>query len=1030
MFCRRAGLALLFLAFPMLSCAASWTATVADPRTRRLDHLDFEMLLEDGSFVIESEYIDGPRKWRWHSLFGADAQLLERRNVAHAYVRVEQGNLLSASSGDSSSWLPSSCRLRRGAFAGRDVRELGLGVPTTDLDGAGGLTRGFYPGTEPLYFARVGADCVLGPRWEGERWRDAAADPSSNAAYLLSRIPESAPRVVRVVDGLEQWSHPIAGGMPTAIEHVTVEGDVVLRLQDTTLLTIDATGKTLWQTTLFTPSATQYALEYFSEPGALFVNSLGSDNAQRFLKITRDGRIQWTASGRYAPFPQAGRRNKLSWRPVGTASGPVLTTGDGGFQTLSSPPTGVRYEMRLATGDFLGVANGKQVLIPADGGSVRPLEIMVPRQVHLQALANDERGAVIATAREQEALEVVEYTTDGAVRWRTRLPAQVEIDAPPRHDNRTSAIALLAANVCVVHGSLDSILPYQVACLSREDGRITSGWKPLTQGIPRLIAADAQGIDFVIGPSVQHVTPDGTPGATRAIGEAPLNRLAISRQGHFALEDSYARTVHVYERNGALLYRRTFDGDFSVRAIDESGRALVANAQGLSLLGTDGQTQWTHATPPGRFSPAPTASALALPGGDFIVATAKVTGDLTDVRTRLRGSDGAVVWSVTGGEPATDPVPYAWRLSDDGRTAFRLAAGADAPWRTDHRLAAIDVATGALRYTRAVPEADGDPQLIQGVRVSVDGRGAMLRAFESGNTGEVVVAYEAPPESGTRAADASVLGAWRTADTSGQGLFFDVDAATGLAFGAWFTYQDQPHHQLKGLRWFTLAAVPSAADESRFRIYRSRDGVFSAAADVVSEPVGEATLRLTGCDEAILTYALSVEGRAIDNALPLVRAAPAHRACGSDASRAGIASRGLDPRSSGAWYDPTTSGQGIAFDLAPPANGDEGLFVGAWFTYDPQIGRDDDAGQHWFTLSGSLADAQHGRFSVPIYRTLGGGFDHGRTNNTFRVGTATFTFAACDAAFIDYRFDDTEFAHAYAGLQGRRNLVRVGGCGD
>jgi hypothetical protein len=34
----------------------------------------------------------------------------------------------------------------------------------------------------------------------------------------------------------------------------------------------------------------------------------------------------------------------------------------------------------------------------------------------------------------------------------------------------------------------------------------------------------------------------------------------------------------------------------------------------------------------------------------------------------------------------------------------------------------------------------------------------------------------------------------------------------------------------------------------------------------------------------------------------------------------------------------------------------------------------------------------------------------------------------CDAAQLDYQFDTTAVAHAFAGLSGSTHLVKIGGC--
>jgi hypothetical protein len=114
--------------------------------------------------------------------------------------------------------------------------------------------------------------------------------------------------------------------------------------------------------------------------------------------------------------------------------------------------------------------------------------------------------------------------------------------------------------------------------------------------------------------------------------------------------------------------------------------------------------------------------------------------------------------------------------------------------------------------------------------------------------------------------------------------------------------------------------------------------------------------------------------------------------------------------------------------IIPPGSGFGGLVFVAWFTFDPANQADDPAQQHWFTLQGDLSAATNGTVNLPILRTIGGSFDATPTGNTAVVGHATLGMQACDKARLDYQFDQSEVAHAFAGLSGTMNLVKIGGC--
>jgi hypothetical protein len=130
------------------------------------------------------------------------------------------------------------------------------------------------------------------------------------------------------------------------------------------------------------------------------------------------------------------------------------------------------------------------------------------------------------------------------------------------------------------------------------------------------------------------------------------------------------------------------------------------------------------------------------------------------------------------------------------------------------------------------------------------------------------------------------------------------------------------------------------------------------------------------------------------------------------------------PDVAGAWYPRYADGQGVFLDWLAASR----TLFGAWFTYDAPGQSDDPTAQHWFALQGSLAGATGGTVTLPILRTLGGGFERRPTRNTFAVGEATLTIVACDRATLAYRFADSQAAGPFAGHSGERALRRLGGC--
>lgn len=119
---------------------------------------------------------------------------------------------------------------------------------------------------------------------------------------------------------------------------------------------------------------------------------------------------------------------------------------------------------------------------------------------------------------------------------------------------------------------------------------------------------------------------------------------------------------------------------------------------------------------------------------------------------------------------------------------------------------------------------------------------------------------------------------------------------------------------------------------------------------------------------------------------------------------------------SGAWSDPSSSGQGFFFDVL-----EAGVLSGAWFTFphvDPSIG----PGQRWFTVVGSI-DGQ--RAEVPVFLTLGGRFDTpGAVSNTV-VGTLSVEFDSCTTGSARYALKRNAVTGAGAADQGDTLFGRV-----
>ena len=275
-------------------------------------------------------------------------------------------------------------------------------------------------------------------------------------------------------------------------------------------------------------------------------------------------------------------------------------------------------------------------------------------------------------------------------------------------------------------------------------------------------------------------------------------------------------------------------------------------------------------------------------------------------------------------------------------------------------------------------------------------------------------------------------GAWYSPGSTGQGVVIDSIDAAHTAFLSWFTVTGTGGLALGEQRWYTLqGALPPNAGTVSLDILQNTGGRFAQGPSTAAQVVGHATLTFPGCGNAALSYAFDPgENGGARGVLGLVPLTPSGTTCGTIFEGAVaapvLAANGFDTRQSGTWYDTAASGQGFSFVVHPGAQG--GYLFGAWYTYDPAGAADDPTAQHWFTLQGDLSNAANGTVSLTISRTIGGTFDYGPTRDTYRVGVATLQFTDCGTATLDYQFDQSEVAAAFAGLSGHLNLTGLGTC--
>lgn len=128
----------------------------------------------------------------------------------------------------------------------------------------------------------------------------------------------------------------------------------------------------------------------------------------------------------------------------------------------------------------------------------------------------------------------------------------------------------------------------------------------------------------------------------------------------------------------------------------------------------------------------------------------------------------------------------------------------------------------------------------------------------------------------------------------------------------------------------------------------------------------------------------------------------------------------------GAWYDPSTAGQGLVIEVGKDsvAPGVGGFFAG-WFTYDATAA----GGQRWYSIQGQVS-ATAASASMPIYLTQGGTFDAHQVPVTNPVGTATITFGDCTHGTLGYSFTDGSGRSGSIPLTRLTSNVSCGQSGD
>lgn len=127
-----------------------------------------------------------------------------------------------------------------------------------------------------------------------------------------------------------------------------------------------------------------------------------------------------------------------------------------------------------------------------------------------------------------------------------------------------------------------------------------------------------------------------------------------------------------------------------------------------------------------------------------------------------------------------------------------------------------------------------------------------------------------------------------------------------------------------------------------------------------------------------------------------------------------------NPGVTGAWFDPSTDGQGFLVELVPNENLGN-LFIVTWYTFAPN-GTSAKAGSDstfWLTGTGQMGSGN--RAEVSFARTSGGEFNNPQAvSRSVGWATGTWTFNNCDSATFNYNLPNVTPPQS-----GTINLVRV-----
>jgi hypothetical protein len=968
------------------------------------------------------------------------------------------------------------CLLQRGLL-GLDVRTFddqmvpaayGVELRRFDLDQAGGHYAA-YQQDDGFGLARFGIDCRREDLLTVAFTEQSVAIPNARAAYaVVQREFSVAQELLRVEGGNVAWRYSPDASLDAVLVlfPAAPDGDALFRLVargSTARENVERwmpDGQRRWTRALAPGRIARGLIPVGND--TLLVEGPSSSNIIDVLRlIDAAGSERWSSPAS-APYLAGELGNSPRSGPVWLRLQRDLRDEDLGYDlvrvdaagaTTHALPPGIHPWLLLPDGSLLvtdhSASPHRLQQRYLDRPDVRDLPLSLPPPVEPGGIKRLPEGVLVATRMADASTRVDLVQPGGTFAWTRRLPV---VPGRPASSQASSIDYLFAANadrVCLWQVD-DGNLMSHIACLRRADGTPVFEWVAATHRRghgERVMSLDADGAVHAIGggclfegvPVCRNrverlrLASDGGVVLREEVGTAPggddaFAFVASPDARRVAVQGASAAQFQLTMRapDGTVAWSQTLAAPLGLLGLSAAGELLTLRRGSelqpaeVSLLGTGGQPRWRRAL--SGLSVADNVKARLLGDGSTLIVSYSRENATTQA-IRL-DAGGRPLWEQqVPYTPARQPYGQELVVSEMHGSFIRQSHD----YTHGDRLVAYSLEQGEPVDAVAIPPTTNATWFgASTMRFDLDDAGKLAIAVEEPNAGRVRVESLELQSPGAlpAVADETMLGMWYALDTSGQGFFLDHDAATGTAFGTWFTFSAGGGHDPAQQRWFTLVADGSAG-MSRFdyRLLSNAGGVFAAGPPTTAAQVGAATLQRTGCDTALLQYRYepgTEEG--VGGVIPLRRLAPAGAGCSATIAPA---QRQARLERSGAWYVPEQSGQGLVFDFHPVSEGHAGHFSAAWFTYD--VRADDPTAQHWFTLAGSVSGTD-ASIDVPIYRTTGGALDAEPTSNTFSVGAATLRFADCNRATLEYRFDVADVAHAFSGRHGTLELRRLGAC--